>query len=662
MFKCENVYTFMEGNFDYLLVVDDEEHILHVSRLLNKDCFNEKTSLKNMYLDDVLTSASLNTFKSAMARARKGIRSIAVCTLATGNLRSIPLKTGYADTESGGVFLFFGNKFEGLSKQSDWEKDERIKELACLYEVAEWIEVSSSIHEFFTDLGRYLAPGMLYPEEVVVYSVYQGVEYGQKPSLDNCISVTLTVRKQDKGEIWVGYLDDKHELLAEEQKMLDEIGRTLVLALERKELRAKMTLMQAEEADYNRRLAELKSEIASRGQELAEQKNNLDIVNSYLNRVNKGFAEAKVRLETIFKAIPDEVVLIDKKHKIIMTNRENAEPGNYCYRVFFNRDRPCQECRLREILRDKTPVTVTMKRDDRYLQVHALPIYNQDQEVDGILSFYHDVTVEKTYDQQLQQADKLASLGQLVSGIGHEINNPNQFIRGNIKIIKQALEDMLSIVDEHYKTNPDLKIARLNYIFFRENIMQLVDDMVHGSERITKIVKGLRGFARKDEGLLVDNVDINTLIEASARLVRNEVHKRADIQLDLAENLPHFTGNSQKLEQVLVNLIVNASQAMRDGIKGLITIRTSTDDKYLLVNIEDNGVGMNQKTMKQIFDPFFTTKRAKGGTGLGLAIAYRIIEEHGGDISVRSKPGEGTKFTIRILAGTGTHTSSREKP
>ena len=135
--------------------------------------------------------------------------------------------------------------------------------------------------------------------------------------------------------------------------------------------------------------------------------------------------------------------------------------------------------------------------------------------MDGILEFYRDVTLEKTYDQQLQQADKLASLGQLVSGIGHEINNPNQFIRGNIKIVKQAIEDMLPIVDEYYAAHPDLKIARLNYDFLREHIMTLVDDMAHGSERIKAIVEGLRTFARKDEGLLVDKVDINTLIEAS---------------------------------------------------------------------------------------------------------------------------------------------------
>ncbi|MFC1739466.1 ATP-binding protein [Planctomycetota bacterium] len=661
MLKRESVYAFMESNFDYLLVVDNEEHMLHVNQLFNKDYFHEEYSLKKKCLNDVLTSSSLRTFRSAMAQAREGVRSIALCTLTAENSRSMPLKAGYADTESGEIFLFFGNRLEGLSKEAEWEKDERIKELACLYRATEWIEVSSSIDEFFTNLPQYLSPGMLYPEEVVVYSVYEGVEYGQKPSSDNFISVTLTVGKQDKGEIRVGYLDDKHEILPEEQKMLDEIGRTLILALERKELRDKINLMQAEKADYNQRLRELKSEIAARTNELKEQKNNLSVVNSSLYRVSQGWQEAKVRLETMFKAIPDEVVLIDKNRKIVMTNQENVEPGAFCYSTFFDRNQPCEDCRLARILRDKTPVTLTLKRDDRYMQVHALPVYNQDQEVDGILEFYRDITLEKTYDQQLQQADKLASLGQLVSGIGHEINNPNQFIRGNIKIVKQSLEDMLPIVDEYHKSHPDLKIAKLKYDFLRDHIMVLVNDMASGSERIKGIVEGLRSFTKKDEGLLVDNVDINTLIEASVRLVYNEVHKRADIQLDLAENLPTFIGNSQKIEQVLVNLIVNASQAMHDGIKGLITIGTKTDGKDLIVKVEDNGIGMNQKTMRQICDPFFTTKRSKGGTGLGLSIAYRIIEEHGGNISVTSKPREGAKFTIRIPTETRGHASAKRK-
>jgi len=662
LLKSEDFYDFMESNFDYLLVIDRDEQIVHCSDFLARDCRLDNSPLKGKPLSELITPSSIESFRSAMAQARAGSRGIAVFTPVTEKRRSIPLRPGCIRLDEREVCVFLGNRIESLSHQNEWEKNERVKELACLYSVAEWIEVSGSIPEFFNKLPRYLSNGMLYPDKVVVYSRYQDVEYGQKPSPNNHISVKLVVGKKVKGEIQAGYLDDDvHELLPEEQKMLDEIGRTLSLALERKELKDRLTLKQEEEEEYNRHLRVLEEEIAQRTLELEEQKKNLSTVNSYLARLNRSWDEARATLETMFQAIPDEVVLLDRNRKILMTNREDIEPGDKCYKAVFGRDRPCEDCRLERILRDKAPLTLTIKHDDRFLEVHAVPFYNDQHEVEGILEFYRDVTLERTYEQQLQQADKLASLGQLVSGIGHEINNPNQFIRGNIKIIKQSLEDMLPIIDEYRKSHEDLEIARLKYDFFRQHIMTLVDDMAHGSDRIKKIVESLRTFVRKDEGLSVDTVDINTLIEASARLVHNQVHKNADIELDLAENLPPFMGNSQKIEQVLINLIVNASDAMVEGRKGLIRLKTRADDGHVVVEIEDNGCGMDQKTLKQIFDPFFTTKRARGGTGLGLAIAYKIIEEHDGTISVDSKPGKGTKFTIKIPASSHVEATAKAK-
>ncbi len=660
MIKLKNLYDFMESNFDYVLVVDEKERVVHASDLFRRDCLRADPEEEDMKIEDLVSDFSLATCRTAMARAKAGSRAIAVFSPADDSARSVPMKVGSAAAGDSRLCIFFGQRLEVLTSDTEADKDERIKELACIYRVMEWIEVSPSIDTFFSELPKYLGPGTLAPEDVMIYSVYEGTEYGEPPPSDNYISAKLVVGDREKGEIRIGYADDKHELPPEEQKMLNEIARALNFALGRKEFRDKLTLKQTEEADYNKRLAELEKEIAARTRELEEQRQKLSVLDSYLARVSSSMEEAKGRLETMFKAIPDEAVLIDRQRRIVMTNREDIAAGKHCFEAFFGREKPCENCRLARILVDKTPLTISMKHEDRYLEVHALPVYNKEHEVDGILEFYRDVTLEKTYEQQLQQADKLASLGQLVSGIGHEINNPNQFIRGNIKIIKQALEDMLPIVDDYHRSHQDLTIARLKYDFFREHIMTLVDDMAHGSERIKAIVEGLRTFARKDEGLLVDTVDMNTLVEASARLVHNEVHKHADIHLDLADDLPTFTGNSQKIEQVLINLLVNAGQAMPDDRKGNITVRTREDGGDIRVEIEDDGHGMTEKTLKQIFDPFFTTKRAKGGTGLGLAIAYRIIEEHGGRLSVASKLGEGTTFTIRIPAAGSAHGAPEE--
>jgi len=201
----------------------------------------------------------------------------------------------------------------------------------------------------------------------------------------------------------------------------------------------------------------------------------------------------------------------------------------------------------------------------------------------------------------------------------------------------------------------------LKYDFFRQHIRTLVDDMANGSERIKRIVQSLKSFARKDDGLLADTVDINNVIDESARLVHNQVHKFADIQLDLAPDLPTFEGNAQKLEQVIINLIINAGQAMPTDQRGKIRVSSEKDGGHIVVKVVDNGSGMSSSTAKNIFDPFFTTKRARGGTGLGLSIAHRIIEEHQGVISVESAIGEGTTFTMRLPIGDGEEAVAREE-
>jgi len=650
MIKLEDLYGFIEGNFEFLLVTDSEEKIIHASRLLCRACTPEETALVGKRLENVLSPASLDSFRLGMVQSREGIRGAVMYAPIDHPSSTIPLKSGLVETPEGILYFFFGAQLDGLSSYAETEKDERVKELSCLYTVAEWIQASSSIKEFFEKLPTYLSTGMQFSDQVVVHSTYQGTDFGQPLTSPKRLSTKLVVDREIAGEIRVGYRNPELDLLPEEQRMLNEIGRILSLAIERKNLGENLVLKEEEEREYTQRFRQLEDEINERTRELEEQRQKLGTINSYLDRVNRGWEESRARLETVFKAIPGEVALIDRKRNVVLTNRENVPEGHKCYQAFFRREKPCDDCRLARIVRDKTPILLTMKDEDRYLEVHALPVYNQDHEVDGIMEFYRDVTLEKTYQQQMQQADQLASLGELVSGIGHEINNPNQFIRGNVKIVKQALEDMLPIVDSHYEEHPDLKIARLPYKFFREHVMTLVNDMAHGSERIKSIVEGLKRFARRDEGLLIDKVDVNTVIEACTRLVHNEVHKHADIELELDPDLPTFTGNSQKIEQVLVNLTVNAGQAMPDDRRGQVWVRTRAEDGRVVIEVEDDGKGMNEKTLKQIFDPFFTTKRARGGTGLGLAIAYRIIEEHGGTISVKSEPGKGTRFTIRIPA------------
>ena len=629
--KLENVYRLLEKSFDYLLIVDDQGRIAHVSAELVKEATGDaREGLSGKHTDEVFGQASLNILHSTIRKLELGTGPELIIWKTRPGRPSMPLRVVMQTTDTGKLFMFWGNRFatlESLTYKEDWKRVERAKELACVYAVAEWIEASQSIDDFFTHLPRYLRDGMQFPERVHVHSVYQGRAYGTQPETGSSITTDIMVNDQVRGSISVGYDGESVEFLPEEQRMVDEIARMLVRALESKELR---------------------ENIDQRQDELDEERGKLEKVNSYLARINRGFEESKTRLETMFQAIRDTVAIIDRNHTVIMTNTDKYVPGNKCYKTFFNSDHPCLDCRLARIIRQKTPISLKIQHDDKYYEVQALPIFDQEHEVDGIIEFYRDISDERNYEQQLQQADKLASLGQLVSGIGHEINNPNQFIRGNVKIIKQAMEDLLPITDVYHKEHPDLKIARLDYSFFREHILTLIKDMANGSERIKGIVEGLRRFARRDEGLLIDKVDINTIVRESVRLAHNQIHKTADVELDLAEHLPEFKGNIQKIEQVLINLIINAAQAIPEERRGRIEVVSKYDESNVVVEVRDNGSGMSERTIKQVFDPFFTTKRARGGTGLGLSIVYRIVEEHGGTISVSSKVGEGTAFTIKI--------------
>jgi polar amino acid transport system substrate-binding protein len=184
---------------------------------------------------------------------------------------------------------------------------------------------------------------------------------------------------------------------------------------------------------------------------------------------------------------------------------------------------------------------------------------------------------------------------------------------------------------------------------FRSNIPILVEDMLQGSNRIKGIVDGLREFARRDDGVLDETVDLNAVVDNCLRLVQNQIKRTARVTFEPEEALPAVEGNFQKLEQVVVNILINASHAI-DKDKGVIAISTRHDAerREVILLIGDNGTGMDERTRRQIFDPFFTTKRTQGGTGLGLSIAHRIIREHRGRIDVESQPGVGTTFFIHL--------------
>jgi signal transduction histidine kinase len=250
----------------------------------------------------------------------------------------------------------------------------------------------------------------------------------------------------------------------------------------------------------------------------------------------------------------------------------------------------------------------------------------------------------KMRQQQLIQADKMSSLGVLVSGVAHEINNPNSLILLNISQLQRAWIDIAATLEERFQQTGDFQIDGSNYSEMREEPDEMMRDIRDGATRIKGIVDDLKDFARCDDTGFMESVDLNEVTIAALRLVENSSNNATDqFSIQLEENLPQFTGNRQRIEQVVVNLIINASQAL-ERAEQRIFLRTflSAEKGELVLEVEDEGRGILQKHLSMLADPFFTTRRDIGGTGLGLSISTGIAKEHGGRIEFDSTPEVGT--------------------
>jgi PAS domain S-box-containing protein len=255
----------------------------------------------------------------------------------------------------------------------------------------------------------------------------------------------------------------------------------------------------------------------------------------------------------------------------------------------------------------------------------------------------------KLHQQQLMQASKMVALGTLVSGVAHEINNPNNFIMLNSPILKEAWENVRPIVEQYYKENGDFVLGGMNYSEMRDNIPDLFSGIAEGAGRIKQIVDDLKNYVRDDTADLTQEVDVNAVLTSAISLVHNMIttvtHR---FEIDYGKNLPPLQGNFQRLEQVVINLIQNACQALPSADRGIyVTTCYDEEASNIIIRVHDEGAGIAQKTLSRITDPFFTTRHNSGGVGLGLSISSRIIEEHGGSMRFRSEPGDGT--TVEII-------------
>lgn len=258
----------------------------------------------------------------------------------------------------------------------------------------------------------------------------------------------------------------------------------------------------------------------------------------------------------------------------------------------------------------------------------------------------------KAQQLQLLHADKMASLGVLVSGVAHEINNPCGILTLNFPFVRDVFKQIEEILDEYQAEQGGLMLAGVDYTRLKTMFPETLEDMHIASRKIRAIVEDLKHFASKDSSDLELNelLDLNKLVEVSMRLVANQIKQSTnDFEVHYSDNLPLFKGSGQRIEQVIINLILNACQALNDK-EQKISIRTLYDDaqQHVVFTITDHGIGINEDDLSKLTDPFFTSKREQGGMGLGLSVSAGIVRDHQGVLDFRSMEGKGTTVKLSL--------------
>jgi PAS domain S-box-containing protein len=269
-----------------------------------------------------------------------------------------------------------------------------------------------------------------------------------------------------------------------------------------------------------------------------------------------------------------------------------------------------------------------------------------------------NISEQKSMETQLFQSQKMEALGTLVAGVAHEINNPINLILFNLPLLEKMWLDLMPVLESHILKAPQKKIGGLLPNFVKENLPRLISDMEMAANRVARIVSGLKGFSRKSNPAEKWDLQVNKAVRNAVRLAGVTIKKsRTTMHMDLASELPLLHANLQNLEQVVLNLIINALESINhDHGKVWIATRYSEKDKHIAIEVSDNGRGVNPKVAEKIFDPFVTDRQASGGTGLGLSVTYNLVKAHDGDITFKTVPGQGTTFFITLPVG------PRQKP
>jgi signal transduction histidine kinase len=293
---------------------------------------------------------------------------------------------------------------------------------------------------------------------------------------------------------------------------------------------------------------------------------------------------------------------------------------------------------------------LVIQGEKRNIHFMAAVIRDATGNIVGAMETIQDITDRSQLLNQLYQAQKMEALGALIAGVAHEINNPINLIIYNIPLLEKIWHDVLPVLNDQAVQYPQKKYGGLRLDFINHHLIQLIADMDMAAKRVATIVTGLKSFSRFSAQMEKMPIQINLAVENAIRLSQSTLRKlNVEIDMDLEKDLPTISGNLQNMEQVILNLMINAAQAIEhDCGKIRISTRLQPQDGDIRISVSDNGKGVNPAIAGKLFDPFITDKQEAGGTGLGLSVSYNLIKSHGGSISFESTQGKGTTFHVLL--------------
>ena len=372
---------------------------------------------------------------------------------------------------------------------------------------------------------------------------------------------------------------------------------------------------------------------------------------------DEALRDSEAKLRDLFQQSPDIIMTVDRGGKILLMNRSipalpaDRAVGHSSLSLMPAKLRDWFRRALKKVFKKGVIRQFQYSTDDgAYWEGRIVPIRDEGGPVTAAMVIASEVTEKRDLETQALRNARLASIGVLAAGVAHEINNPNNFIMLNAPILKEAWSDALPILEKYHEENGDFLMAGMPYSELRERLSALLSGIADGTQRIKQIVDDLKNYIRDDRADFEQPVDLNAVLESTIALVANMIRNSTDhFEVAYCEDLPLVKGNFQRLEQVMINLIQNACQALPDTQKGiLVTITCNHDDASVIINVQDQGTGIDHDILPHITDPFFTTKYDSGGVGLGLSISTMIIEKHGGAIHFTSEPGKGTTAEVRL--------------